>query len=546
MDADDITSSVPAKKRPIQLMKVNLPITQNELFLEPGKPIVTKTDLKGQITYANPSFISISGFTLEELMGESHNVVRHPDMPKEAFADLWKTVKSGQPWRGLVKNRAKNGDFYWVDAFVTPIRENGKTIGYMSVRSIPDRDEVTKTERLYQGVREGKEKLSATPQLPPIQSALKLPMVIGGVMLALSLVICFLPDKLQLVDAAFLIMGVVVLLLTTAKQIRDLNHLNEAIAWVDEGQLSRPVQRPDGALGALFLSVEAMRIHQKAMLADVILAVSTVADRSASLYSAITQLKNAAESQTERVMQAAAAMEEMSVSIEEIKKNTETSLAASKETNDSAAEGKLFMEESINRSEQVVGSVQKIEATIHQMNESLNEINGMAVVIGEVSDQTKLLALNAAIEAARAGEFGRGFAVVADEVRKLAERTSQNSADINNLLQKLTSRGGEAIASMKLAESAVSDSTTSIRKTEHGMDNIADHSKSAMELAADIGSMLAQQSAASQEVAVSMEAISSLVDNNQQTVSEISGTMEVLRKTAHDLHALVKHLEKSI
>ncbi len=93
-------------------MKTNLPITQTERFLEPGKPIVTKTDLKGRITYANESFINISGFTAEELIGASHNVVRHPDMPPSAFGDLWDTVKAGEPWRGLVKNRAKNGDFY--------------------------------------------------------------------------------------------------------------------------------------------------------------------------------------------------------------------------------------------------------------------------------------------------------------------------------------------------------------------------------------------------------------------------------------------------
>ena len=93
-------------------MKVNLPVTQNEVFLDPARPIVTKTDLKGQITYANRAFIDISGFTENELIGVSHNIVRHPDMPPEAFADLWTTLKAGRPWSGLVKNRNKAGDFY--------------------------------------------------------------------------------------------------------------------------------------------------------------------------------------------------------------------------------------------------------------------------------------------------------------------------------------------------------------------------------------------------------------------------------------------------
>ena len=112
-------------------MKVNLPVTQHEVFLDPARPIVTKTDLKGQITYANRAFIDISGFHEDELLGFSHNIVRHPDMPPEAFADLWDTLKAGRPWRGLVKNRSKTGDFYWVEAYVSPITENGQTIGYM-------------------------------------------------------------------------------------------------------------------------------------------------------------------------------------------------------------------------------------------------------------------------------------------------------------------------------------------------------------------------------------------------------------------------------
>ncbi|MCW5627203.1 MAG: PAS domain-containing protein, partial [Burkholderiales bacterium] len=105
-------------------MRVNQPVTTIEQFLEPGKPIVTKTGLDGKILYANESFVKISGFTREELIGADHNIVRHPDMPPAAFADLWRTVRAGQPWRGLVKNRTKTGDFYWVEAFVTPITES--------------------------------------------------------------------------------------------------------------------------------------------------------------------------------------------------------------------------------------------------------------------------------------------------------------------------------------------------------------------------------------------------------------------------------------
>ena len=116
-------------------MKNNQPVTQREVAFPPNTYLVSRTDLKGIITYANDAFVDISGFSREELIGSSHNIVRHPDMPQAAFADLWATVKQGLPWRGLVKNRCKNGDFYWVDAFVTPIKQDGRTIGYQSVRT---------------------------------------------------------------------------------------------------------------------------------------------------------------------------------------------------------------------------------------------------------------------------------------------------------------------------------------------------------------------------------------------------------------------------
>jgi aerotaxis receptor len=116
-------------------MKNNQPVTQREVAFPANTYLVSRTDLKGIITYANDAFVDISGFTRDELVGKNHNMVRHPDMPEAAFADLWATVKSGLPWRGLVKNRCKNGDFYWVEAFVVPLKQNGQTTGYMSVRT---------------------------------------------------------------------------------------------------------------------------------------------------------------------------------------------------------------------------------------------------------------------------------------------------------------------------------------------------------------------------------------------------------------------------
>ena len=137
-------------------MKINMPITQREIPLTDSSSIVSKTDLKGRITYVNRDFLDISGFTESELIGQSHNIVRHPDMPPQAFEDLWATVKAGKPWNGIVKNRCKNGDHYWVEANVTPVRENGQVIGYMSVRSKPSLKQIQEAEALYREMREGR------------------------------------------------------------------------------------------------------------------------------------------------------------------------------------------------------------------------------------------------------------------------------------------------------------------------------------------------------------------------------------------------------
>ena len=137
-------------------MRTNLPVSQNEIILRDDQMIVSKTDLKGQITYINRDFLDVSGFTEAELMGQPHNIVRHPDMPVEAFADLWNTLKAGRPWIGMVKNRCKNGDFYWVEAHATPLYENNQLVGYMSVRKKPGRQQIDATEAVYRRFRENK------------------------------------------------------------------------------------------------------------------------------------------------------------------------------------------------------------------------------------------------------------------------------------------------------------------------------------------------------------------------------------------------------
>ncbi|QOR39181.1 PAS domain-containing protein [Billgrantia diversa] len=141
-------------------MRNNQPVTQREYQLGDQQLLITRTDLDGRITYANAAFVEVSGFEHDELIGANHNIIRHPDMPVEAFADLWDVVKKGGSWQGLVKNRRKNGDHYWVRATVTPIVEEGKCLGYTSVRTVVEAGTSEAAERAYARIRAGRSGLA--------------------------------------------------------------------------------------------------------------------------------------------------------------------------------------------------------------------------------------------------------------------------------------------------------------------------------------------------------------------------------------------------
>lgn len=147
-------------------MRVNLPVKANEYTLRPDQTLVSVTNLKGQITYCNPAFVEASGFSRSELLGQSHPVVRHPDMPAQAFRDMWATIQSRQPWTALVRNRHKNGDYYWVQADATPMLDGDEITGFLSVRTMLGADAVRSAEVLYERMNAGVHKGRADLCLP--------------------------------------------------------------------------------------------------------------------------------------------------------------------------------------------------------------------------------------------------------------------------------------------------------------------------------------------------------------------------------------------
>jgi len=193
-------------------MKINMPVTNQEIQMKKGGILVTRTDLKGIITDCNDEFISISGYARDELIGASHNIVRHPDMPPAAFEDLWTTVKALNPWQGIVKNRAKSGDYYWVEANVLPVFKNGKVDGYLSVRRAPSREKIEKAEQLYQLLNAGKATIRPTGLAAMVKSIKEIELLkkmVGVLAVLLIPVFCFM-YQLFLAQNYLLLAGVAV------------------------------------------------------------------------------------------------------------------------------------------------------------------------------------------------------------------------------------------------------------------------------------------------------------------------------------------------
>lgn len=136
-------------------MRKTGPVTGHQRSYAASEHLITTTELDSTITAVNDSFVAISGYTKDELISQPHNLIRHPDMPEGAFANLWESIRAGNSWKGLVKNRCKNGGHYWVDAFVTPITRNGKTVEYQSVRVLPTPQQIARAEKVYRVWRTG-------------------------------------------------------------------------------------------------------------------------------------------------------------------------------------------------------------------------------------------------------------------------------------------------------------------------------------------------------------------------------------------------------
>ncbi len=535
-------------------MKVNLPVTQIEVPFPKGRYIVSRTDLKGSITYANDTFIEISGFTREELIGKNHNLVRHPDMLPGAFAWLWDTVKEGRPWRGIVKNRCKNGDYYWVDALVVPVLKNNVTIGYMSVRTEPTRQQIADAEALYQQLKDGKASIPKPSAWMRISLKAKLTgfvlwliaaQVIGAAANlmgpSLGLSAGAIETTLQLLGLSGVLAGVW-LLVIQSKMMEIIQRIVGRLDHIAQGDLTDeiPLHRVD-EIGKLNDSLVTMQTHLKAMMAEIAEAADQVGSSADILSAEMSQTRKVTEIQSSAASSIAAAVEQLVASVNEIAGSAQQASQAVEASHGLLNEASLRMGESQEASQNVVSTVNGAGQTMAELFQSIFAIDRVSQVIRGIAEQTNLLALNAAIEAARAGESGRGFAVVADEVRKLAENASKQTSEITSSIQEIQRITQIAVSTMEAAGTHVTGANSAVDAARIGLDAVASHGEEVASISRHIAEGTQQQSTAGNEIASQVEGIVAGIDQTSTSIAEVTEKTAEMKQTSSRLRELIAY-----
>ncbi|HEX5342965.1 MAG TPA: methyl-accepting chemotaxis protein [Duganella sp.] len=463
-------------------MRNNQPVTNREVEVLDDHAIVSKTDLDGNITYVNPYFTEISGFSEQELLGAPQNIVRHPDMPAEAFADLWASIKSGTPWTGMVKNRCKNGDFYWVRANVTPIREAGRTIGYMSVRTRPERHQVAKAEQVYRtmrtesnhGIRIKNGQViepgfgSLLSRLSHVSLAMRI-WLATSVVNVLQVIVCgaVLLDgnsahNYGIFAATFLGLLINVFLWYTLRVsvLQPLDRALQGARSIAAGDLSSSFEtEATDEVGQLLRALQQMNSNLIATIRDVRVNVETMAVATRQIAAGNADLSGRTEAQ-------AASLEETASSVEQFSSTV-------KQNADNSAQANKLAQSASEVAVQGGEIVADVIATMDEINNSSRKIVDIIGLIEGIAFQTNILALNAAVEAARAGEQGRGFAVVAGEVRNLAQRSATAAKDIKNLIDVSVGKVSAGMVQVDRAGATMKEVVASVQQVTAIMKEIS-------------------------------------------------------------------------
>ena len=517
-------------------MRSNLPVTNKEYVLQDWETIVSKTDLKGRITYINDDFLRISGYAEDELINKPHNIVRHPDMPEQAFDDLWRTLKQGKAWTGLVKNRCKNGDCYWVEANVAPLIENHQVVGYTSIRGKPARDAVQAAEAAYRAIKAGDKRLyvreGAAYRRSPfdflrlfgrLSITAKMTLVFGA-FVAFSLTNAILAwsladganGKLAGWALAVALTGAMVAIVSGLLHYRGVAlPLKQALGDIEQlssGDLTgRIAASGHDEIAKLRQALKILQINIKLLIGQITQASDLVNSGAGEIAEGVLDLSGRTESQASSLEETASSMEELTATVQQNAGNAQQASDLVASASGIAAKGG--------------DAVMQVVETMDSIRASSTKIVDIIGVIDGIAFQTNILALNAAVEAARAGEQGRGFAVVAAEVRNLAQRSAGAAKEIKTLI-------GNSVEQVQTGGKLVDDAG----KT---MQEIVESVRQATSIMSDISASSNEQSQGIQQVNQAVMQMDEITQQNASLVEQAAAAAASMREQSQHLTQLV-------
>jgi aerotaxis receptor len=515
-------------------MRDNGPVTQREYPFPSGETLVSTTDLQGRIVYCNAAFITVSGYEHQEILGQPHNMIRHPDMPPEAFRDMWETIQSGQPWSAMVKNRRKDGDHYWVQANVTPIMDaHGQPNGFMSVRTEPERQAIEAAEALYARMRAQGEsgylrlrqgQLVNLTLGGRLRDALRLSLgtrmsltvlLVGLVGLGLGLWLSGsgMAWVGALAVAVLALLGGWYLRGVTLAPIEALVGFANRIAAGDLTQQIKNGRRDE--IGRVTAALAQLNVNLMSIVRDARVGVMQMRQSTQAISAGNQDLSGRTESQASNLQQTASSMEQITATV-----HASTEMAASAATRADAAR---------QVSQRSAAAVQAVSTTMDSIAQSSARIADIIQVVDSIAFQTNILALNAAVEAARAGEQGRGFAVVAAEVRTLSQRTTEAAKEVRGLIQASSERVAEGGTQVLNAGRAMGEVQQSVEEVHGLITRISQGMNEQRQGMDQINAAVAQLDTLTQQNAALVEEVSASALGLNEKAQEVANSVSVFR-----------------